>query len=193
MSGVVIIITVFLPLLSLEGLEGRLFAPVALTIAFAMASALLLSLTVVPALSATILRPGGRDEPWLVRKIAAIYEPLLRHALDRRFMVAAIAVFGLVARRRRRHANRPDLHAGDERGHARHHHPQASDDQRRRGGGDRHAIQREIMSRVPEVKGMMARAGADELGIDPVGLNETDKFLTLAPTKRMARSRAWTG
>ena len=42
-------------------------------------------------------------------------------------------------------------------------------------------IQREIMSRVPEVKGMMARAGADELGIDPVGLNETDNFLTLAP------------
>ena len=37
-------------------------------------------------------------------------------------------------------------------------------------------IQREIMSRVPEVKGMMARAGADELGIDPVGLNETDSF-----------------
>ncbi len=48
-------------------------------------------------------------------------------------------------------------------------------------------IQREIMARVPEVKGMMARAGADELGIDPVGLNETDNFLTLAPPKRMAR------
>ena len=42
-------------------------------------------------------------------------------------------------------------------------------------------IQREIMEKVPEVRGMMARAGADELGIDPVGLNETDKFLTVAP------------
>ena len=42
-------------------------------------------------------------------------------------------------------------------------------------------IQRAIMERVPEVKGMMARAGADELGIDPVGLNDTDNFLTLAP------------
>ena len=54
-------------------------------------------------------------------------------------------------------------------------------------------IQREIMSRVPEVVGMMARAGADELGIDPVGLNETDMFLTLAPAKGLARARAWTG
>ena len=87
-SGVIIIVTVFLPLLSLEGLEGRLFAPVALTIAFALGSALVLSLTVVPALSATLLKPGHADEPWLVRKIAAIYEPLAparaRQAVDGR-------------------------------------------------------------------------------------------------------------
>ena len=138
-SGVIIIVTVFLPLLSLEGLEGRLFAPVALTIAFALGSALVLSLTVVPALSATLLKPGHADEPWLVRKLAAVYEPLLKRALDK----------PLNCRRRRCHrprrrlhrlcAHRPDLYAGDERGHARHHHPQTSDDQRQYGRGDRHA------------------------------------------------------
>lgn len=53
-------------------------------------------------------------------------------------------------------------------------------------------IQREIMEHVPEVKGMMARAGADELKIDPVGLNETDNFLTLAPQNEWrGKSVSW--
>ena len=58
-SGVVIIVTVFLPLLSLQGLEGRLFGPVALTIAFALCSALLFSITLVPALAASCSRPAA--------------------------------------------------------------------------------------------------------------------------------------
>ncbi|CAJ0856517.1 Cobalt-zinc-cadmium resistance protein CzcA [freshwater sediment metagenome] len=180
-SGVVIIVTVFLPLLSLEGLEGRLFAPVALTIAFALGSALVLSLTVVPALSATILRPGDPDEPWLVRKIAAIYEPLLDYALARPFQVAGVAVFGLilagVAFTRIGQTFMPVMNEGTPvitiRKHPTISVAVAAETDR--------LIHREIMDKVPEVKGMMARAGADELGIDPVGLNETDNFLTLAP------------
>ena len=75
-SGVVIIITVFMPLLSLQGLEGRLFRPVALTIAFALGAALLLSLTVIPALAALPAEAGRRThEPWLVRKLHAVYDP----------------------------------------------------------------------------------------------------------------------
>lgn len=182
-SGVVIIVTVFLPLLSLEGLEGRLFSPVALTIAFALASALLLSLTVVPALSATILRPGHADEPWLVRKIAAIYEPMLERALARPLIVAAIAVGGLVvagvAYSRIGQTFMPVMNEGTPvitvRKHPTISVAVAAETDR--------LIQREIMEKTPEVKGMMARAGADELGIDPVGLNETDNFLTLAPEK----------
>ena len=73
----IIIITVFMPLLSLQGLEGRLFSPVALTISFALASALLLSLTVVPLLSAFLLKSASHHEPWLVRKLYAIYDPAL--------------------------------------------------------------------------------------------------------------------
>jgi cobalt-zinc-cadmium resistance protein CzcA len=182
-SGVVIIVTVFLPLLSLEGLEGRLFSPVALTIAFALASALLLSLTVVPALSATILRPGHADEPWLVRKIAAIYEPMLERALARPLIVAAVAVGGLVvagvAYSRIGQTFMPVMNEGTPvitvRKHPTISVAVAAETDR--------LIQREIMEKTPEVKGMMARAGADELGIDPVGLNETDNFLTLAPEK----------
>jgi cobalt-zinc-cadmium resistance protein CzcA len=180
-SGVVIIVTVFLPLLSLEGLEGRLFAPVALTIAFALGSALILSLTVVPALSATILRPGVADEPWLVRKIAGVYEPLLEAALARPLRVASVAVLGLViagaAFTRIGQTFMPVMNEGTPvitiRKHPTISVAVAAETDR--------LIQREIMEKVPEVKGMMARAGADELGIDPVGLNETDNFLTLAP------------
>jgi cobalt-zinc-cadmium resistance protein CzcA len=182
-SGVVIIVTVFLPLLSLEGLEGRLFAPVALTIAFALGSALILSLTVVPALSASLLRPGAADEPWLVRKIAARYEPLLELSLRRPLVVAGLAVLGLIiaglAYSRIGQTFMPVMNEGTPVITVRKHPTisvavAAETDK---------LIQREIMEKVPEVKGMMARAGADELGIDPVGLNETDNFLTLAPQK----------
>jgi cobalt-zinc-cadmium resistance protein CzcA len=182
-SGVVIIVTVFLPLLSLEGLEGRLFAPVALTIAFALGSALILSLTVVPALSASLLRPGAADEPWLVRKIAARYEPLLELSLGRPLVVAGLAVLGLIiaglAFSRIGQTFMPVMNEGTPVITVRKHPTisvavAAETDK---------LIQREIMEKVPEVKGMMARAGADELGIDPVGLNETDNFLTLAPQK----------
>lgn len=182
-SGVVIIVTVFLPLLSLEGLEGRLFAPVALTIAFALGSALILSLTVVPSLSASLLRPGAAVEPWLVRKIAGVYEPLLEAALARPLAVGGLAVCGLVAAglayTRIGQTFMPVMNEGTPvitvRKHPTISVAVAAETDR--------LIQREIMEKVPEVKGMMARAGADELGIDPVGLNETDNFLTLAPQK----------
>jgi heavy metal efflux system protein len=180
-SGVIIIVTVFLPLLTLEGLEGRLFAPVALTIAFALGSALILSLTVVPAFSATILRPGAADEPWLVRKIAAIYQPLLDRALARPLIVAGVAVCGLVIAGivfgRIGQTFMPVMNEGTPVITVRKH-PTISVAIATETDG---RIQREIMEKVPEVRGMMARAGADELGIDPVGLNETDNFLTVAP------------
>ena len=180
-SGVVIIITVFLPLLSLEGLEGRLFAPVALTIAFALSSALILSLTVVPAFSATILRPGHADEPRLVRWIGKVYDPILAYALDRPKVIILLAFIGLIiaglAYMRIGHTFMPVMDEGTPVITVRKHPTISVDiatetDKR---------IQHQIMEKVPEVKGMMARAGADELGIDPVGLNETDNFLTLAP------------
>lgn len=182
-SGVIIIITVFLPLLSLEGLEGRLFAPVALTIAFALSSALILSLTVVPAFSATLLKPGHTDEPWLVQKIGKYYDPLLIYALNRPKVIASLAVIGLIiaaiAYTRIGHTFMPVMDEGTPVITVRKH-PTISVDI---AAETDKRIQRQIMEKVPEVKGMMARAGADELGIDPVGLNETDNFLILSPEK----------
>jgi cobalt-zinc-cadmium resistance protein CzcA len=68
-SGILIIIIVFLPLLTLQGLEGKLFVPVALTIVFALASSLLLSLTIIPVLSSFLLGKVSHEEPWVVRQM----------------------------------------------------------------------------------------------------------------------------
>ncbi|MEK7811154.1 MAG: efflux RND transporter permease subunit, partial [Pseudomonadota bacterium] len=95
-AGVAIIIIVFLPLMTLQGLEGKLFIPVALTIVFALAASLLLSLTFVPMLASFLLKEAGHGEPWLVRKAMAIYEPLLQRALNKERVVIFGALCMLV-------------------------------------------------------------------------------------------------
>ena len=80
-AGLLIIALVFLPLLTLEGLEGKLFAPVALTIVLALLAALVLSLTLVPVLCYFILRQQtGHHEPWLMQKVAPRHAQLLQWA-----------------------------------------------------------------------------------------------------------------
>ncbi|MFZ4409950.1 MAG: efflux RND transporter permease subunit [Paracraurococcus sp.] len=181
-SGVVIIVTVFLPLLSLQGLEGRLFAPVALTITFALCAALLLSLTVVPALAATLLKQGGgAHDPWLVRQLHAVYDPFLGWAMRKPLAISAVAVAGLVLAgflfTRIGSTFMPVMDEGTPVVTLRKH-PTVSVDA---AAATDIMIQRQIMAAVPEVRGIMGRAGADELGIDPVGLNDTDLFLDIKP------------
>jgi cobalt-zinc-cadmium resistance protein CzcA len=94
--AILIIIVVFLPLFSLTGLEGKLFKPMALTITFAMAGSLVLSLTLVPVLAALILKPKEERDTWLVRGAKRIYLPLLDWALDRKKTVIGTAMALLV-------------------------------------------------------------------------------------------------
>jgi heavy metal efflux system protein len=98
-SGMLIIGLVFLPLLTLEGLEGKLFAPVALTIVLALASALLLALTLVPVLAYFGLKPAeAHHEPWLMRKISPRYHAALDWAfLNKSTVYAGAAIALLVA------------------------------------------------------------------------------------------------
>ena len=181
LSGVAIIATVFTPLLSLQGLEGRLFGPVALTIGFALGAALLLSLTVVPVLSAYLLRAGVAQEPWLVRKLHRLYDPLLAAVMRRPLPLIVAAVAGIVATAvvypRIGSTFMPVMDEGTPIVTIRKHatvslEETAQLDLR---------IQRELKAAIPEIERIMARAGADELGIDPVGLNETDMFMVLKP------------
>jgi cobalt-zinc-cadmium resistance protein CzcA len=100
--AILIIIVVFLPLFSLTGLEGKMFKPMALTIAFAMVGSLVLTLTLVPVLSALILKPKEEKDTFLVRWAKQLYLPLLDRALENKkkvlggavaLLVAALAVF----------------------------------------------------------------------------------------------------
>jgi cobalt-zinc-cadmium resistance protein CzcA len=95
--AIIIIIVVFLPLFSLTGLEGKLFKPMALTITFAMAGSLLLSMTLVPVLAALILKPKEEKDTFIVRWAKLAYLPLLDWALERKKLVIGSAVALLVA------------------------------------------------------------------------------------------------
>lgn len=179
-SGIVIIGLVFTPLLTLEGLEGKMFSPVALTIVFALVASLLLSLTVVPVLASWLL--GSRHhEPWLMRRIAPTYARALQATLahpGRAALAAAVAVaLAVLAWFGTGKTFMPTLDEGAilvqlEKL------PSANLDA---SGEVDLAVQRAILAEVPEVRSIVARAGADELGFDPMGLNQTDSFLVLAP------------
>ena len=102
-----IIVVVFIPLFTLEGLEGKLFKPMALNIAFAMAGSLLLALTLIPVLSAAFVKPKEEKDTWLLRTAKAAYLPLLGWALANRktvvggalaLLVGAIALFPILGR-----------------------------------------------------------------------------------------------
>ena len=95
--AIMIIIVVFLPLFALEGLEGKLFKPMAFNISFAMAGSLVLTLTLIPVLAALILKPKEERDTWLVRVIKARYLTLLSWSLANKKVVVASAVGLLVA------------------------------------------------------------------------------------------------
>ncbi len=94
--AILIIIVVFLPLFSLEGLEGKLFKPMAFNISFAMAGSLLLTLTVIPVLAALILKPKEERDTLLVRGLLRIYQPVLNWSLAHKRAVVGGAVALLV-------------------------------------------------------------------------------------------------
>ena len=185
-SGLAIIAIVFLPLLTLEGLEGKLFSPVALTIVLALASALVLSLTLVPVLAFYLLKvkvePGGHaHEPWLMRQISPRYHALLEGAFAHKARVLAVAGIGLVlAGGAYSITGKTFLPVMDEGSVIVQLSKLPSISLDHSVEGDL-KVQRAIMQQVPEVEAVIARVGSDELGLDPMSPNETDSFLQLKP------------
>lgn len=181
-SGIVIIITVFLPLLTLQDLEGKFFAPVALAIVFALAGSLLLSLTVIPVLASYLLRDVAHQEPWLPRKLLTWYVPILAWSMRRQRVVAIGAVAMLlgagllytqVGKTFMPTMDEGDLIVGIEKL------PSVSLEQ---SAALDLKVHQALMQALPEITGVVARAGSDEIGLDPMGLNQTDTYLLLKPT-----------
>jgi len=180
-SGTLIIIIVFLPLLALQGLEGKLFAPVALTIVFALAGALILSLTVIPVFASYLLKMGAIEEPWLARQIHRLYMPTLHWSLansKKVFIGAAlmllitVGVFMQIGSTFMPTMDEGDIVLQIEKLPSITLKDSVALDMQ---------IQKNILKHVPEVKNIISRVGSDEIGLDPMGLNETDTFLELRP------------
>lgn len=183
-SGVAIIVIVFLPLLTLEGLEGKLFGPVTLTIVFALLGALLLSLTVIPVLASFLLRDNHRGEPWLSRKLDGVYAPLLRKALHQpkiiiiaaaAMLVVTIAVFPWIGK-----TFMPTMDEGDIIVQL------ESIPSVNLTSSTRmvQQVEKAMKDGVEEIARVVSRSGSDEIGMDPMGLNETDVFLQLKPREQ---------
>ena len=180
-SGILIIITVFLPLMTLQGLEGKFFVPVALTIAFALAGSLLLSLTVIPVLSSYFLKEVKHEDPWLARKLLGLYNPILSWGMQKQkvvfvgaavMLLAAGIVYTQVGKTFMPTMDEGDLIVGIEKLPSISLEQTAELDKK---------IQMALMTAIPEIKGVVARAGSDEIGLDPMGLNQTDTYLLLKP------------
>lgn len=180
-SGILIIMTVFLPLLTLEGLEGKLFVPVALTIIFALGSSLLLSLTVIPTLASFILGKPSHQEPWLIRKLTGVYRPALMWSLAHDKLVIGLAVGALAfAGFVYTQVGKTFMPQMDEGNIILQVEKIPSIGLKETVRMDLR-IQKKLMAEVPEITRIVTRVGSDELGLDPMSLNDTDNFMVLKP------------
>lgn len=180
-SGILIIIIVFLPLLTLQGLEGKLFGPVAMTIVFALSGSLILSLTVIPVLASYLLTHVSHEEPWLPRQLQRLYEPLLVWCMDNSkkifitaggLLVLTVLVFTQIGSTFMPTMDEGDIIVQLEKLPSITLQDSVKLDMR---------VQKNILEHIPEVETVVSRVGTDELGLDPMGLNETDTFLVLKP------------
>ena len=183
-SGILIICLVFLPLLSLQGLEGKLFAPVAITIVLALSASLLLSLTLIPALSSLILRGTAHKNPILMRIIEAGYRPLLRFCLAHPLPVFVLAASGVGAMVMGYAAvGKTFMPTMDEGSVIMQTTKLPSINLDTSIAADTR-IQKLLMEKVPEVDRVVSRVGSDELGLDPMSPNDTDAFIVLKPKEQ---------
>lgn len=180
-SGILIIIIVFLPLLTLQGLEGKLFTPVALTIVFALGGSLFLSLSVIPVLASFLIKQVTHEEPWLPRHLLQLYQPALLWCFDNTkkifIVVGVLLMLTVIVFTRIGSTFMPTMDEGDiivqlEKL------PSITLEQSVAVDGQ---VQKNLLAKVPEIASVVARVGSDELGLDPMGLNETDTFIILKP------------
>lgn len=178
--GILIIIIVFLPILSLHGMEGKMFKPMAYTIMIALLVSLVLSISLSPVLCALTLRAGHEVDPWVLRWAKRIYLPVLRWALGHQRIVltsavlllaGALAVFPFLGAEFIPILNEGTLAPQTIRL------PSISLDQSIK-------IEREMQRAVmefPEVLSVVSKIGRTELGNDPQEPNESDPVVVLRP------------
>jgi cobalt-zinc-cadmium resistance protein CzcA len=179
--GQAIILLVYAPLLAFEGVEGKMFAPMAATVMFALLGAFVLSFTFVPAMAALLIRePKGHGETPSERLARRAYQPVLRWAVARPGTVAASAgaafVAGLVAFLALGREFAPTLDEGDVLVQALRI-PSTSLEQSQ----DMQARVEKTLQAMPEVQLVFTRTGTAEIASDPMPPNASDTFVMLKP------------
>ncbi len=182
-SGVVIIIVFFVPILTLQGLEGKMFRPLAQSIVYALLGTLVLSITIIPVVSSLVLKATPHSETFLTRFLNKFYAPLLEFFVRNPkkvilgafvFLIASLSLFPFVGKNFMPALDEGDVVLSVETT------PSISLDQSR---DLMLSIESAIKKHVKEVKTIVARTGSDELGLDLGGLNQTDTFISFIPKK----------
>ncbi|WRD05124.1 efflux RND transporter permease subunit [Helicobacter pylori] len=182
-SGVVIIIVFFVPILTLQGLEGKMFRPLAQSIVYALLGTLVLSITIIPVVSSLVLKATPHSETFLTRFLNRIYAPLLEFFVHNPkkvilgafvFLIASLSLFPFVGKNFMPALDEGDVVLSVETT------PSVSLDQSK---DLMLNIESAIKKHVKEVKSIVARTGSDELGLDLGGLNQTDTFISFIPKK----------
>ena len=191
MFGELIILVVYLPVLALEGTEGQLFRPMALTVIFALSGSMLASLTLVPVLTSLAVRGRSvrRREPALVRGLQRLYAPVLRRALDAPGLVLAAAVLlvanaGLLSTRLGVEFV-PRLSEGAVVINTVRLASVSLDESVRYGT----RIEQALLAAYPdEIARVWTRTGSAEVATDPMGIELSDVFITLRPRASWTRA-----
>lgn len=183
--GVLIILVVFLPILALVGIEGKMFRPMAQTVSFALLGALVLSLTYVPVVASLLLQKTVR-KPWkvsesIMRGIAKAYNPALRLVLSKPAAVVVLSVVILVLTgvgfNRLGTEFLPDLEEGD----------LAMQMTIKPGSALRESVrtatkaEKLLLANFPEVKHVVSKIGTAEIPTDPMAIEDADIMIILKP------------
>jgi heavy metal efflux system protein len=178
--GVFVVGLVYVPILLLEGVEGKMFRPMAFTVLAAIGTSLVLTFTWVPALASLLLRRAHEREPWLVRKLRRGYEPILARGLAHPRAAGAMAVVlvlaGVLAGWGRGVEFIPRLEEGDlivqiTRP------PSVSLPEAVRGT----LAVESALRQFPEVRRVVSRTGSPDVATDVMGVEQSDVFVMLKP------------
>ena len=188
--GVFIIIGAYVPILTLAGVEGKMFRPMGLTVIFALAGAMLLSLTVVPALCAQFLKPQVERENRVLERLARLYERALRWHIDQRAFTLSVALvfvavcFSLFTRLGSVFV--PDLNEGNI-AISGFYPPDTSLEEVVQLSG---RLERRLRAQFPnEIAHIFTRIGRPEAATDPMLNNQVDIMVELHPPDRWKRAR----
>ncbi|MEQ1948583.1 MAG: CusA/CzcA family heavy metal efflux RND transporter [Bryobacteraceae bacterium] len=187
--GVGIIFVVYIPILTLTGVEGRMFKPMAITVLFALVASLAIALVLMPVLSWYAFRRGAKEEhTWVMRRLHETYKPLLHKALRVPKLTAAIAVGVFVLSL----AGIPFLGAEfiptlDEGSIVimMYRVPGISIDESLHGN----EIIESVLLEFPEVERVVCRTGRPEVATDPMAIDQSDVYVTLKPADQWPKQR----